>query len=730
MRFSFIPSLLRAWRGLGPLLAILALVLLAPRTATAQVDEAEQSDAPSDSAIQAKPRKPLKLKRRAVETDSTTRNQDAVRTKVRKRDRRSSGEPVVDFPNLGKLAFYRNKKELRAIRRAEKRKKYGKAFSLMRAYVGKFSTENFAYDNRLLWRLAQLCERVKKDTALAKVYYRLALKHRRNDIKRVQLYYDSLDNRTDRDLYVDLKYYYELVEYRKNVATFPTPRGINTVLGEEINSKHPDYGPAISPSNDVLVFSSKRILRGLTEVPDEELYYSKREGGYWAPAKAFPKPISSPYNEGSACLSRDGHTLVFARCECPDCNHNCDLFISTLNDDSVWTTPRNLGPNVNSISWDSQPSLSPSGDTLYFASDRKGGFGLSDIWFSRRLRNGTWTKAQNLGPTVNTRESEVSPYFHPLYQVLYFSSRGQLLNFGDFDIYKTYRVGKRWQEPRNIGPLVNGKGPEYYFTIDADSKFLYYARAEPRDPKNLDLYSFPLPMEAQPTAITHLEGVLKDSVTNLPLKGIVSIVDLTNGIEVASRYIREDGSFDFDLIDHARYAMLIQSPDYFTIEKQLDLQTDTLLRVMTTLINYQIPLVFQNLEFEPNKANITPAMKPILDRIKLFLVDHPTFKLDINGHTDTQGDPQENLELSQFRALAIKQYIAEAGQLDENRINANGFGSSAPLRVPEATEADRKMNRRVEFKLIRPEGDQQPGFDEQAPPPPPPSGGQDGNGQW
>lgn len=715
------------WRRAALLLTLLLLLVGRPLAVSAQIEDdnavdsaAVETPGPKGKAPRA-PRPPRlgKLKTRLVARDSL---------KQRRLDLRRT-DPVVDFPNLGRLSYYKNKKELRAIRRAEKKKNYRKAYALMKAYVGKFGIQNFAFDNRYLWRLAQLCERVPKDTALAKVYYQLALKHRRNDIRKVQLYYDSLDERTDRALYVNLKYYYELVAYRKNVATFPTPRGINTTMGEEINSKYPDYGPAISAAGDVFVFSSKRKHRGLTDQPDEDLYYSKREGeNFWAPAKPFPKPINTPYNEGSACLSRDGHTLVFARCECPDCHGNCDLFISTLNEDSVWTPPRNMGPAVNSPNWDSQPSLSPTGDTLYFASDRLGGFGLSDIWFSRRLRGGQWTAAQNLGPVVNTRESEVSPYFHPLYQVLYFSSRGQLLNFGDFDIYKTYKVGKRWQEPRNIGPLVNGKGPEYYFTIDADSKNLYYARAEATDPQNLDLYSFPLPMEAQPTAVTHLEGVLMDSVTRQPLKGIVSVIDLTNGIEVASRYIRPDGSFDFDLIDHARYAMLIQSPDYFTVEKTIDLATDTVMQVVTTAIDYSIPLIFKNIEFDPGKSDIKPEMHPILDRVALFLVDHPGFKLEINGHTDALGDPQENLELSQFRSIAIKNYLVGKGKLSPDIIAANGYGSSQPLR-DELTEADRQINRRVEFKLIRPEGSPAPTNPESAPTAPA-GGSKDGDGQW
>jgi hypothetical protein len=307
-----------------------------------------------------------------------------------------------------------------------------------------------------------------------------------------------------------------------------------------------------------------------------------------------------------------------------------------------------------------------------------------------------------MGPVVNTRENEVSPFFHPKYQVLYFSSRGQLLNNGDFDIYKTYRVNGHWQEPRNLGPLVNGKGSEYYFSIDGESKNLYYARAEATDLKNLDLYSFPLPMEAHPLAVTRLEGALLDSVTQEPLSGIVSVIDLSNGIEVASKYLRDDGSFDFDLIDKNRYLLLIQSPDFFSVEKEIDLKQDTVLKIMTTAIDYKLPLIFKNIEFDEGQAEIKPAMEPILDRIVLFMADHPTFKLKIGGHTDNSGDADRNTDLSQKRADAIKKYIEQKGKIPEERIEAWGYGSAEPLRE-EATEEDRRINRRVEFRLLKPE---------------------------
>ncbi|MBD2768236.1 OmpA family protein [Hymenobacter sp. BT664] len=613
---------------------------------------------------------------------------------------RRDGTP--DFVNINKIAFYEDKKALRAIAKAERRRNYHQARELLERYVAQFGIANFYRNTNLLWRLGQLLER-DSQVVKARAFYRLALKHHRTDITKVQLYYDSLEKKNEQ-LYVPLKTYYELVEYRKNLNTFHPPKGVYTSMGDAINSKAADYGPALAGNDSVLLFSSKRKRRGLTGVVDEDLYTSRREGISWTDAEPLPKPINSPNNEGSACLSKDGRTIIFARCECATCHGNCDLFTATRGKDGKWSPPKSLGPAVNSPAWDSQPTLSQNEDTLYFASDRLGGFGLSDIYFTHKLRNGQWSPAENAGPVVNTRESEVSPFYHPLYHVLYFSSRGQLLNFGDFDIYKTYRVGGRWQEPKNIGPLVNGKGSEYYFTIDAQSKNLYYARSEAKEINNLDLYSFPLPMEAQPQATTIVEGTLLDSVSSKPLKGIVSIIDTDNGIEVASKFIRPDGTFDFELIEGSHYAMLIQSPDFFSVEKQFALKGDTVMTLLTNSIDYKLPLIFKNIEFEQGKSAIRPAMQPTLDRIAVFLVDHPTFRLNIGGHTDASGDPDVNEKLSQDRAEEIRRYIERKGKLKPNRIESFGYGSSKPLK-DERTEADAKVNRRVEFRLVKPEAD-------------------------
>jgi flagellar motor protein MotB len=607
-------------------------------------------------------------------------------------------DPVIRFVNVNKKPYYQNKRKLKAIARLERKKKYGRALRKLEQYVSRFGIENFQKDTPLLWRLGQLYDKGKRPER-AKAYYRLALKHHRTDVTKIQLYYDSLEQKQG-DYYAPLQRYYELVEHRKAVSTFVPPRGENTSLGYEVNSPYEDYGPTLNGADEILIFTSKRNRRGIAEKPNEDLFYTRSEDGYWDEAKPFGKPINSPYNEGSACLSKDGKTLYFARCECPECFGNCDLFVATLQKDGTWGNVRNLGPNVNSSAWDSHPTLSVNGDTLYFASDRLGGFGSSDIYFTYKRKNGEWAPAQNLGPVINTRGNEVSPFLHPQYNVLYFSSTGQLLNFGEYDIYKAFRVDGQWQEPRNIGPLVNGKGSEYYFTIDKQSKSLYYARSEGKELVNLDLYSFPLPMEAHPLASTRLEGSLTDSLSSQSLHGIVSIIDLSSGIEVAPKYLRPDGSFAFDLIDNSRYLLVIQGEDFFTVEKEFEVRGDTTLTLMTTIIDYSLPLIFQNIEFDENKSDIKEEMEPILDRIVLFLAEHPDVRLRIAGHTDGDGDSQLNLELSEWRAIAIKNYLAEKGNIAPSRIDAFGFGNTQPIRE-EVTAEDKRVNRRVEFKLLK-----------------------------
>jgi outer membrane protein OmpA-like peptidoglycan-associated protein len=205
-------------------------------------------------------------------------------------------------------------------------------------------------------------------------------------------------------------------------------------------------------------------------------------------------------------------------------------------------------------------------------------------------------------------------------------------------------------------------------------------------------------MEAQPEAIAHLKGSLINSDTKKPFKGIVSIIDLDKGVEVAPKFLREDGSFDFSLINKRNYLLIIQGDDFFRIEELFFMDGDTEMNREADPIESKI--AFKSLEFENGKADILPAMHDDLNKLANFLIDHPRFKLNISGHTDSQGNEDSNLRLSQARADAIKAYLSYEFKIASARIEAHGYGSSKPI-VEEKSEEERKLNRRVEFEINR-----------------------------
>lgn len=609
-----------------------------------------------------------------------------------------SQSDIFTFPNVNRGLYYSSPTKLKKIQQLDNSGQEEAMYGELKAYVSNFAVENFSKNAPMIWNLARLSKKYGQPGE-AVLLYKLVLKHHQQGINIEELYkvYDSIE--TDKkQYYVPLEFYYQLVDYRKEIDTLRAPHAVLVNMGEGINSSKEDYGPTIGNADYVLLFTSKRNKSKDSYQPtyDEDIFYSIRVDGLWQYAEEFKK-INTSYNEGSACLSFDGKYLLFSRCNAPGTQGNCDIYSAVLKSDSTWGDVKNLGPTINSSGWDSHPSLTHKGDTLFFASNRVGGFGLSDIYFSVKDKQGNWEKAQNAGPIINTRNSEVSPFFHHTFNVLYFSSNGHPLNFGEFDIYKSSQLKRNWSEPKNIGPLVNGVGSEYYFTIDSKSQELYYARSNEDDLKNLDLYSFPVPMEAQPEAIVTLKGSLKDE-GGKSMKGIVSVIDLDEGVEVAPKFLREDGTFDFSLINKRNYLLIIQGDEFFRIEEILFMDGDQEINKIAEPIESKI--AFESLEFENGKADILQVMHKDLDKLANFMIDHPELKLRISGHTDSAGKEEANLRLSQARADAIKYYLGYQFKIDNTRIEAIGYGSSKPI-MQEVTDEHKQFNRRVEFEIFK-----------------------------
>jgi flagellar motor protein MotB len=619
-----------------------------------------------------------------------------------------STRPYLWFPHLNDWPQYTDKKLRKAIDEAELAKDYVALDTLLAKMISNFGPVNFRTDLDLIWKAGQVRE-IMGDSVGALLFYEIGIKNQRPWHPKVRIHYDSLIERTN-SAWVDLQFYYKVLEARREMDPLIPPKGVLLNMGPKVNSGKADYAPFMHPSDSILIFTSRRdeeiVIDDINPQKNEDLFIAQRDwiSGTWTYAEKFSKSVNSPFNEGSSCLSRDGRMLVFARCDADDGMGSCDLYSAIFAGDD-WTQVQNLGPNVNSTAWDSHPNLSPDGTMLFFTSNREGGFGKSDLYVSRLQPDGTWGKAENLGPVINTMDDEVTPFFHQINSTLYFSSTGHMLNIGGYDIFKSRLLEDHYEEPRNVGPLVNGRGNEYYFSIDGKGTRLFYAKSRDGDSESVDqiqqdfdLYSFPMPMEARPDAIYTLRGYLIDSASGNPITGLVLVIDRSEGVEVTPKFINKYGYFEFDLMTDKKYDIYIQGENFFTVHDEVVLSGDTTFTTIVKSFESGKPIVFEKLEFEENSYDLNSSIEPRLNYIAKFMHKYPMFRLEVKGHTDSDGDAEYNLDLSRKRSAQIRKYIIDRAEIDPTRVAAYGFGEGRPL-VANDTEEHKRMNRRVEFEI-------------------------------
>lgn len=631
---------------------------------------------------------------------------------------------VPVFTGISRQALFYDKNQMKAIQQAMKKTSLeglNEQDRLLTGYISQFSPRNFREDSEILWRAGNVKEQLG-DTAAALFYYQLAYKHnpfgfpisKLDDDTQLAPYFDpstgtTLPVREMVSRWEPLERYYEILEIRQQIDTLRPPK-VLVRMGGQINTPHPEYAPYTHFSDSILVFTSRREVRDFSDPfarKNEDLFISYKyhyfDSAYWDTSMVMPDAINTKFNEGSACLSPDGRTLYFTRCgEGSGGLGDCDLYEAHLLGPGKWGKVENLGAQVNSPYWDSQPNITEDGTLLFFSSNRSGGFGGTDLYVSQKDEKGRWMPARNLGPVINTHQNEVTPFFHRINKTLYFSSNGQITSYGNFDIYKSRKQFESWEEPKNVGPLVNTAGNEYYFSIDGRAENIFYSRSEGQKShleQDFDLYSFEMPMEARPDATTLVKGYLLDSQTGKPLIGTVWMVDQDNGVEIAPKMIRKDGYFEFELRKNNRYRLYVAGNNFLTVKNDLNVEQDTTFQVLVESLNSKRPIVFESLEFRSNSYQLKDNVKPQLDYLVEFLTRYPMFTLKVEGHTDSDGDADKNYLLSLRRAKSIADYIISNGGFSVTRVEPIGYGETRPL-VPNDTDDNKRINRRVEFKLF------------------------------
>ncbi|MBW4889511.1 OmpA family protein [Mucilaginibacter sp. HMF5004] len=466
-------------------------------------------------------------------------------------------------------------------------------------------------------------------------------------------------------------------------------------LGPEVNSSYDEYFPVVTADEGELIFTRK--IKN-----NEDFYHSAKVKGKWAGATYLSEYINSPqYNEGAQAITQDGEYIFFTCCDRPSGLGSCDIYVAKKNGDS-WDTPFNLNTPVNSNAWESQPSISADGQTLYFSSNRKGGYGGYDIWKSTLTDKG-WGTPENLGPNVNTPFDEQSPFIHPDDNTLYFSSDGWP-GFGNMDLFISRRgTDGAWQKPLNLGYPINTSADDSGLSLNANGNFAFFASNNLKGYGGFDIYTFEMPVSLRPKLVTYVKGTVKDAKSQTPIAATVEIIDLANSRMVYQNTLNEQGHFMATLTSGKNYMLNISKQGYMFYSENFSLAGDTskkqfLIDVPLQVIEAGNKVVLKNIFFDTNKFDIKAESKIEMQKLIIFLAENPKVNIEISGHTDNAGNDVLNQTLSQNRAKEVYQYLLSQG-VPQNRLTYKGYGKSQPI-APNTTEDGRRQNRRTEFKII------------------------------
>lgn len=467
-------------------------------------------------------------------------------------------------------------------------------------------------------------------------------------------------------------------------------------MGDSINSVVSEYYPALTIDGNELVIT--RRVKNF----NEDFFSATRVNGTWSKARPLSGDINTDANEGAQCISQDGQWLIFTGCNFPDGYGSCDLYISYLTREG-WSAPVNLGNRVNSDGWDSAPTLSPDKRDLYFASKRQGGYGGSDIYVSHYLPNGQWSEAENLGPEINTAGDESCPFMHADNQTLYFTSNGHL-GYGGDDLFMAKKGAQgSWGKAINLGYPINTIENEGSLIIAADGKTAYYASDRSDSRGQLDIYTFELRNDIRPARTLWVKGKVFDKKTSKGLPSAIELTDLATQEVMSKVQTDETGNYLVTLPVGKDYAFNVNRKGYLFFSENFPLSQ----KAPDSTYHIDIPLqpleanasvVLKNIFFDTKEYALKPASTSELDKLFILLRDNPTLKIEIGGHTDNVGKPEDNLVLSNNRAQAVVKYLVGKG-IDPKRLSFKGFGATVPV-ADNSTEEGRAQNRRTEMKVM------------------------------
>lgn len=477
-------------------------------------------------------------------------------------------------------------------------------------------------------------------------------------------------------------------------------------MGPNINTSDHEYFPGVSIDKKYFFFTRRNYVQEKfygSEIEQEDIYRSTLDTSTntWNVAQGLGDVINSSANEGTVSPTIDGKYIFFTECNRAGNVGKCDIYFSKITN-GVWSSPLLIKPPLNSREWESQPCISGDGKTLYFASERQPSYGGIDL-FKSEFVDGAFQQPVNLGPKINTKGNEQSPFIHIDGKTLYFTS-DEHPGLGNNDIFMSRLEDDSWSAAQNLGYPINSYKNEQGIVVDRLGGMAYYTSDKDGGYGGLDLYTFDLPDAYKPIPSSYVEGLVTDIVTREKLASNVELIDLKTGKFVASLTTEKgEGDFLIALPGRRDYLLNVNNQAYLFYSNNFSLQDNTstkpyFLDIRLSRPNVGEKVVLKNIFFDIDKYDIKQQSKIELDKLVALLKRFENLKIEIGGHTDNTGSAESNLILSKNRAKAVMDYLVDYG-IDKTRLTYAGYGATKPIATNE-TDEGKAENRRTEFKVI------------------------------
>jgi len=493
-------------------------------------------------------------------------------------------------------------------------------------------------------------------------------------------------------------------------------------LGPVVNSKYSDFGPIVSADGKTLYFTSDRE----GGFGGQDGWAAHKTAGEWGTPFNLGKPFNSERNEGPDCFTPDEQIMYYTACNRPSGKGRCDIWTTSKSGDS-WVPAKNLGDKINTKYNEANASISPDNKTLYFVSDRPGGLGGWDIYYSVKKDNGEWDEPKNIGPAINTADNEIYVFIHWDGTTLYFSSDGRG-GFGSADLFVSKKLGKEWtdlgwSDPANLGPVVNSPEKDTYFSIPASGDFAYFSSTRSDTIGLEDLYTIPVPAIGKPLGLTLVYGVVADIKTCTkssvdpntkakvydiasckPVEATIRIADSKTDKEIMVVKAKPDGAYKAIINAGVDYMLSATAPGYSFHSERFQVPITAAYKeveknILLTTLEAGAVVVLHNIYFDFDKSTLRPESKVDLNNLIRMMKENPTMKVEIRGHTDNKGSDKYNIRLSKARAKAVMNYVVAKGGVSAKRLTSVGYSFHMPIATND-TDEGRQMNRRVEFRIV------------------------------